>query len=98
MEQVIKKERNKKEKIVLTLENNEKLRSLLMPFEKWHDVVSVTKSDLVNFIISGCKETLTPNEIKTLLKAMVNRNEKPKERKPRQKKSVLKDNATTANI
>jgi hypothetical protein len=98
MEQIIKKERKKRDKVFLSLENNEKLSLLLAPFEKWNDVVSITKSDLVNFIISHCNETLSANEVKTLLKAMVNRNENDKQRRPRQKKVASKNNGANGNI
>lgn len=94
MEQVIKKERKTKDKVVLTLENNEKLNVWLSLFDKWSDVVEISKSDLVNFILSERSESLSANEIKTLLKAMVNRNEPRKERKPRQKKMSLKANSS----
>lgn len=94
MEQVIKKERKTKDKVVLNLENNEKLNVWLSLFDKWNDVVEISKSDLVNFILSERSESLSANEIKTLLKAMVNRNEPRKERKPRQKKMFLKANSS----
>ncbi len=98
MEQVIKKERKTKDKIVLTHENNEKLHAWKSLFEKWNDIVTVTKSDLVNFILSQTPETLSVNEVKTLLKDVVNRNEKPKERKPRQKRAGAKTSSNSNNI
>lgn len=97
MEQVIKKERRKKDKVVLTTENEEKVLSFLSLFDKWFGVINITPSDIVNFIISERKNEFSTNEIKTLLKAMVNRNEKPKERKPRQKKAISKGNTDTEN-
>lgn len=98
MEQVIKKERKAKDRIVLTEANNEKLQAWKNHFDKWSDIVTVTKSDLVNFILTQTSETLSLNEVKTLLKTVVNRTEKPKERKPRQKKIVLKNSDITKNI
>ena len=97
MEQVIKKERKSKDKIILTEANNEKLQTWKCLFDKWNDIVTVTKSDLVNFILTQAPESLSQNEVKALLKAVVNRNEKPKERKPRQKKFISKGNSATDN-
>ena len=87
MEQVIKKERKVKGKIVLTEANNEKLQTWKSLFDKWNDIVKVIKSDLVNFILSQTPETLSLNEVKTLLKSLVNQNMQPKTRKPRIKKA-----------
>ncbi len=98
MEQVIKKERKTKDKIVLTEENNEKLQIWKGLFDKWSDIVTVTKSDLVNFILSQEPETLSLNEVKALLKSVVNKNEKPKERKPRQKRVAPKAVNDSENV
>lgn len=91
MEQIIKKK--SKDKISLSSKNVTKLDMWLSQFDKWNEIISVTKSDLVNFILEKSDEILSSSELKILLKSLVNQSEKPKIRKPRQKKIVLKANA-----
>jgi len=98
MEQVIKKERKTKEKIVLTQDNAEKLNAWKSHFEKWNDIIVVTNSDLVNFILTERSEALSVDDVKTLLKNLVNRSEGPKVRKPRQKKINLQVKRISSNI
>ena len=85
MEQVTKRKMN--DKIILTPESNIKLETWKSQFEKWNDIVSVTKSDFVNFILASCSDCLSVNEVRSLLKSIVNRSAKPKTRKPRTKKT-----------
>jgi hypothetical protein len=94
MVEVIKKSKTTLDKVLLDATNSQKLNQWLNQFDTWKEIVSVTKSDLVNFILSKHDDSLSPTEIKILLKDLVNRNDKPKLKKPRQKRVTLKDSST----
>lgn len=78
-----KKEKSVCDKVALSESSMAKISVWLGQLESWQDVVKISGSDLVNFILNKFPDALSKNDSRELIRSLFEKADKPKIRKKR---------------